>query len=100
MAAMLTLAVGNHTDTTLAVSNGTTLELENYAGSIEVQTWSRHGGRSEAAHGRRAARSDAEHGPGAAVRVERGTGSLSISAQSHMGTPTSADFKLTVPAWM
>ena len=89
MAAMLTLAVGAHTDTTLAVSNGTTLELENYAGSIEVGTWSRNAVRIEAEHGRRAE-----------VQVERRSGSLSISAESHMGTPTSADFKLTVPAWM
>lgn len=89
MAAMLTLAVGAHTDTTLAVTNGTTLELENYAGSIEVETWSRNAVRIEAEHGRRAE-----------VQVERGSGSLSISAESHMGTPTSADFKLTVPAWM
>ncbi len=89
MAAMLTLAVGAHTDTTLAVSNGTTLELENYAGSIEVETWNRNAVRIEAEHGRRAE-----------VQVERGSGSLSISAESHMGTPTSADFKLTVPAWM
>ena len=89
MAAMLTLAVGAHTDTTLAVSTGTTLELENYAGSIEVETWSRNAVRIEAEHGRRAE-----------VQVERGSGSLSISAESHMGTPTSADFKLTVPAWM
>lgn len=89
MAAMLTLAVGAHTDTTLAVSTGTTLELENYAGSIEIGTWSRNAVRIEAEHGRRAE-----------VQVERGSGSLSISAESHMGTPTSADFKLTVPPWM
>ena len=48
MAAMLTLAVGAHTDTTLAVSTGTTLELENYAGSIEVGTWGRNAVRIEA----------------------------------------------------
>jgi len=89
LAALLTLAVGAHTDTTLNVSKGTQLELENYAGSIDVESWSRDAVRIQAEHGRRAE-----------VQVERGDGKLSISAESHLGTPTSADFKLTVPSWM
>ncbi len=89
MAALLTLAVGAHTDTTFSVAKGTQLELENYAGSIDVGTWSKDAVRIEAQHGRRSE-----------VQIERGEGKLSISAESHMGTPTSADFKLTVPSWM
>jgi len=89
MAAVLTLAVGAHTDTTLTVSSGTQLELENYAGSIEVSTWSRNAVRIEAEHGRRSV-----------VEVSRDESTLSVSVESSRGTPTSADFKLTVPTWM
>jgi DUF4097 and DUF4098 domain-containing protein YvlB len=89
MAALLTMAVGAHTDTTLSVSSGTQLELENYAGSIEVATW-----------GKNAVRIEAEHGRRAEIEVSREAGTLSISVETSMGAPTSADFKLTVPAWM
>lgn len=89
MAAVLTLAVGSHTDTTLTVAPGTQLELENYAGSIEVATWARNAVRIEADHGRRAE-----------VEFSRADGVLSIDVENRYGAPTSADFKLTVPAWM
>lgn len=89
MAAMLTLAVGTQTDTTFTVSPGATLELENYAGSIEVTTWSRNAVRIEASHGRRAV-----------LGIHRDEDVVQIGVESRYGTPTSADFKLTVPAAM
>ena len=89
LAAMLTLAVGSQTDTTFNVSPGATLELENYAGSIEVTTWTRNAIRVEASHGRRAS-----------VEISREEGVVQLSVESRFGTPTAADFKLTVPATM
>jgi DUF4097 and DUF4098 domain-containing protein YvlB len=89
MAAMLTLAVGARTDTTFTVSPGATLELENYAGSIEVTTWSRNSVRIEASHGRRAV-----------LDIRRDDDVVQIEVESRYGTPTSADFKLTVPTAM
>ena len=89
MAAMLTLAVGSRTDTTFSVPSGTQLELENYAGSIEVGTWGKNAVRIEAQHGRRAV-----------IDVSTGDGVVSVDVETTHGAPTSADFKLTVPAWM
>src|SRR5512134_1602632 len=89
LAAMLTLAVGSTTDTTLNVSPGATLELENFAGSIEVTTWNRNAVRVQASHGRRAV-----------VEIHRDDDQVRIEVESRHGTPTSADFTLTVPASM
>ena len=89
MAALLTMAVSAHTDTTLTVSSGTALELEDFAGSIEVATWSRNAVRVEADHSRHAE-----------LEIERGAGTLGLSVENRMGGPTSVDYRLTVPAWM
>jgi DUF4097 and DUF4098 domain-containing protein YvlB len=89
MAALLTLAVGARTDTTITVPADATLELENYAGSIEVGTWSKNAIHIEASHGRRAV-----------LKIDRDGSALQIEVESRYGAPTSADFKLTVPTAM
>lgn len=77
------------TDTTLAVSRGTRLSLENYMGSVTLGTWSRDAVRVRAGHRR-----------SLAVVIERTPGRLELSAEGKWGTPGSVDWELTVPAWM
>jgi DUF4097 and DUF4098 domain-containing protein YvlB len=89
LAALLTLAVGGRTDTTITVPADATLELENYAGSIEVGTWGKNAIRIEASHGRRAV-----------LKIDRDGSAIQIEIESIHGAPTSADFKLTVPTAM
>lgn len=89
MATLLTMAMSARTDTTLSVTPGTQFELENYAGSIEVTTWARNAVRIEASHGRRAM-----------LDISRDEGSIQVDIESTHGVPTSAEFQLTVPAWM
>ncbi|NOT33588.1 MAG: hypothetical protein HOP12_05380 [Candidatus Eisenbacteria bacterium] len=77
------------TDTTVAVTTGTRLELENLMGDVSVDAWTRSSVRIVASHGR-----------GSTVSVELDHGSLMISAEGRMGAPTTVDYQLTVPQWM
>jgi DUF4097 and DUF4098 domain-containing protein YvlB len=84
------LALGaSRMDTTLAVSHGARLELENYAGDIDVQTWDRNAVRIEADRSRHTD-----------VDIDSEDDAISISVSNERGAPTSVDFRLTVPAWM
>ncbi len=89
VAALAALTLSTHTDTTLTVSPGTRLELENFGGDIAVTTWAKN-----------AVRIEAEHGSRTRVTVDRAEPALVVKASGRMGVPASVDFKLTVPAWM
>ncbi len=86
---IVALASATHTDTTFAVKPGTRLELNSFAGSIAVQTWSKN-----------AVRVSADHSSRVAIEIE-GTGpSLSIKAAHWRGIPSTVEYQLTVPRWM
>src|SRR5215470_10881938 len=88
LAAVLALSAPR-TDTTIAVPSGAKLQLENFAGEIQVETWSRSALRIEAEHGRRS------H-----LEIEKDEGEITVSVETDRGGPGSVDFKLTVPAGM
>ncbi len=77
------------TDTTVAVKPGTRLALDCFAGDIQVSAWSKDAVRIHAEHSRRTY-----------VDIERGEGTLTISAHSRFGPPVGVDYRLTVPTWM
>jgi len=93
MLATLTIAAlaggATHTDTTFAVKPGTRLEVDQFAGSIAVETWSKNAVHVVADHGSR-------------VEIEFGGSwpSLTIEAVHQRGLPSTVDYQLTVPKWM
>ncbi len=97
---LLTLAVGAaallaplQQDTTVTVSPGTRLELDAHDGSISVRTWNRNAIQVSA---------DFQSGQGR-VSVEVSGGVARVGRTSRRGydhDDNSADYRLTVPAWM
>jgi hypothetical protein len=83
------LATPTRTDTVVSVTPGTRLELNDFAGSIAVQTWTKN-----------AVRVGADHSPRAEVQIERSGSTLGIGIVHWRGVPTSVDYQLTVPKWM
>jgi DUF4097 and DUF4098 domain-containing protein YvlB len=77
------------TDTTVAVTRGTRLELSNFEGDIRVRVWDR-----------RAVHVEADYERGEVVRVARRGAVLSISSYSRGGPPGAVDYQITVPAGM
>jgi hypothetical protein len=75
-------------DTTLAVKRGTRLEVDNFAGDIQVRAWSRDALRIEASHSRRTR-----------VDIDREGQIIRLTAVGRM-VPSSIDYRLTVPVWM
>ena len=74
------------TDTTFAVRPGSRVEVESFAGEINVKTWNRDAVRVQATHGRRDN-----------IEIDaRGT-SVHIEAEGRMGVPGVVDFLITVP---
>lgn len=83
------LSQGGRTDTTVSVSQGTRLRVENQGGDILVRAWDKNQVRIQASHSRRSR------------VVTRLTGAvLSIDAQADRGPGSMVDYELTVPAWM
>ncbi|TMQ71488.1 MAG: hypothetical protein E6K81_09960 [Candidatus Eisenbacteria bacterium] len=87
--ALTVVAATTHTDTTVSVRPGTRLELNAFAGSISVVTWSRNAVRLGADHSSHTRLALDEKGPVLNVRVEH-----------WRGIPTSVEYQLTVPKWM
>lgn len=85
-AALLTVQAG---DTTLAVSKGTRLTVNNHAGRITVTAWSRN----EVQVRSTSEDDDAE------IRVESSGGEVRVSQQMRYG-PGEIDVTISVPAWM
>jgi DUF4097 and DUF4098 domain-containing protein YvlB len=77
------------TDTTFAVRPGSRLDVNNFAGEIVVQAWSKNELRVEASHSARAW-----------IEVEDTSPTITLRAKSRRAVPIQADYRLTVPAWM
>jgi DUF4097 and DUF4098 domain-containing protein YvlB len=80
---------GFQTDTTVSVSQGTRLSVENQGGDIIVKTWDRNQVRVQASHSRRT------H-----VSINLGGAVLSLEAEADRGPSNMVDYELTVPTWM
>jgi DUF4097 and DUF4098 domain-containing protein YvlB len=87
-AAVLTTST-TETDTTFAVKPGTRLELNQFAGSIAVRTWSKSAVRVVATHSSRVG-----------IEISGGSPVVGIQAVHYHGLPTNVDFQLTVPKAM
>lgn len=74
------------TDETIAVTKGTRLVVENFAGEVVIRTWDRDSLRVQATHGRRIKVSVAPTAAGVRVRSQGAQGSV--------------DYQITAPAWM
>ena len=72
------------TDETLAVSKGTRLSVNNFAGEVQIRTWDRDSVRVQAFHSRRSS-----------VTVKPGSGVLAVTSSG-----MSVDYDISVPAWM
>lgn len=80
---------GFQTDTTVNVTQGTRLSVENQGGDIIVKTWDKSQVRVQASHSRRT------H-----VRISLGGAVLSLEAEADRGPSNMVDYELTVPTWM
>ena len=88
-AAFAALTLTQQIDSTVPVERGQRLELDLYAGDVDVKTWSRNAVRVVAdADGR------------ARVEIERSATTLSVRTSGRRGPPPATDVELTVPAWM
>ena len=88
-AALAALPLNQQIDSTVPVERGQRLELDLYAGDVDVKTWTRNSVRVVAeADGR------------GRVEIERSATTLSIRTSGRRGPPPSTDVQLTVPAWM
>jgi hypothetical protein len=72
------------TDETVAVSKGTRLSVNNFAGEVQIRTWDRDSVRVQAFHSRRSS-----------VTVKPGSGVLAVTSSG-----MSVDYDISVPAWM
>ncbi len=88
-AAFAALTLTQQIDATVPVERGQRLELDLYAGDVDVKTWSRN-----------AVRVVADGDSRARVEIERSATALSIRTSGRRGPPPSTDVELTVPAWM
>lgn len=75
------------TDQTVAVSRGTRLAIDNFAGEVILRTWEKDSVHVVARHSSRSK-----------VSIRPGDGSLSVV--SSRGATGSVDYEITVPAWM
>ena len=89
LAATPQAAQGYQTDTTISVTQGTRLKLENQGGDINIRAWEKNQVRIQASHSRRT------H-----VRVRSSGAVLSLEAEAERGPANMVDYDLTVPAWM
>lgn len=83
------LTLSSSTDTTVTVTKGTRLSLENFGGEIVVDTWAKS-----------AVRVQADHGSRTLVELERSESVLEVQSYSRHGAPASVDYHITVPVWM
>lgn len=77
------------TDTTVDVTRGVRLKMNNFGGSITVHTWARN-----------AVRVQADHSERDRIELDLSSSTLTIRGGSRRMAPRSFDYELTVPAWM
>jgi DUF4097 and DUF4098 domain-containing protein YvlB len=76
-------------DSTVPVERGQRLEVDLFAGDVDVKTWSKN-----------AVRVVADPDGRGRVEIERSPTSVSVRTTGRRGPPLSTDIELTVPAWM
>ena len=87
--ALAALTLIQQIDSTVPVEKGQRLEVDVFAGDVDVKTWAKNAVRVVADPG----------GPGR-VEIERSATALSVRTTGRRGPPSSTDITLTVPAWM
>jgi DUF4097 and DUF4098 domain-containing protein YvlB len=88
-AALAALTLIQQIDSTVPVERGQRLEVDLYAGDVDVKTWTKN-----------AVRVVADPDGRGRVEIERSATSLSVRTTGRRGPPSSTDIQLTVPAWM
>lgn len=88
-AALTALTLIQQIDSTVPVERGQRLEVDLFAGDVDVKTWSKN-----------AVRVVADPDGRGRVEIERSATSLSVRTTGRRGPPLSTDIELTVPAWM
>jgi DUF4097 and DUF4098 domain-containing protein YvlB len=87
---ILAMAALVPTDQTMNVARGTKLDVNNFAGDVNIKVWDRDAVRVEATH------SDRE-----TVDIKQGEQVLTVRSRSTRGgPPRSLDYTITVPKWM
>jgi DUF4097 and DUF4098 domain-containing protein YvlB len=87
---LLSMMVLTPTDQTVPVAKGTKLDINNFAGDVDIKAWDRDAVRVEVNH------SDRE-----TVDIRPGEQTLTIRSRSARGgPPRSLDYKISVPSWM
>ena len=87
---IIAMMVLTPTDQTVNVAKGTKLDVNNFAGDINIKVWDKDAVRVEVNH------SDRE-----AVDIKPGEQTLSVRSRSlRGGPPRSLDYVITVPKWM
>ncbi len=84
-----TFATATGTDTTVAVRPGARLTLDQFSGSVSIQTWEKD-----------AVRVVAEHGSRVTLEFEHARSTFGVRAVHARGIPTTVEFRLTVPKGM
>lgn len=89
VAMLATLALVQETDTTVPVSAGARLEVNNFGGEIAVKTWTRSAVRIAASHGSRER-----------IQLEISERAVRVKSEGRRGPPHIVDYDITVPAAM
>jgi len=89
IAAVITLAVAQQTDTTVPVRPGTRLDVDNFGGEIVVKAWNQNSIRVQATHSSRDR-----------IDVQVGASTVSIRAESRRGLAQMVEYQISAPAWM
>jgi Toastrack DUF4097 len=88
-AALAALTLTQQIDSTVPVERGQRLEVDLFAGEVDVKTWPKN-----------AVRVVADPDGRGRVEIERSATSLSVRTTGRRGPPLSTDIQITVPAWM
>lgn len=88
-AALAALTLIQQIDSTVPVERGQRLEVDLFAGDVDVKTWTKN-----------AVRVVADPDGRGRVEIERSATALSVRTTGRRGPPSSTDIQLTVPAWM
>ena len=76
-------------DTTVAVSPGSTLEIENFGGAISITTWDKN-----------AIRIEVDRSVGEQVTIERAGSTIALKPRTRRWVPGVVNFQITAPRWI
>lgn len=89
IAAVITLALTQQTDTTVPVRPGMRLDVDNFGGEIVVKAWNQNSLRVQASHSSRDR-----------IDIDVGASTVSVKAESRRGLAQMVEYQITAPAWM